>query len=192
LNQAAGIGSHGAKVRGLLVGDPGRPEVHRIQPEHVGRALRNQAELTPAARIIEIGDENEARAEVRLRGSAEHQLHQIDDGNRHAPVIERPGNARRRLWDLLQLHHGENFSDLPRIQHISIVAEPTHEEQHLGDQLETGHAASHTAGGLIESIDHLVRLPQRFDRLLRRVAQLRQRLRDLFRAGRLRLHAFAD
>jgi DNA-directed RNA polymerase specialized sigma24 family protein len=52
-----------------------------------------------AAGFIEVGGKNETRAEVCPRRAAQHQLRQIDDGNRHPSVVERARNARRRGED---------------------------------------------------------------------------------------------
>ena len=59
-------------------------------------------------------------------------------------------------------------------------------------ELEAGDAGLQAAGGAVQLLDGLVRLPQRLGGLLRGLAQLRQRLADLLGAGGLGVHAFID
>src|SRR5882724_12312921 len=58
-----------------------------------------------------------------------------------------------------------------------------------GRQFEAGDSVAEAAGDFVELLDGQAGLTQRLDRLLRGLAQLRERLADLLRAGRLGLHA---
>ena len=62
----------------------------------------------------------------------------------------------------------------------------------LRRQFEAGYAAAHACGCLVQPLNGLTRLMERFDGLLRGLAQLREGLGDLLGAGRLGLHAFVD
>ncbi len=57
-------------------------------------------------------------------------------------------------------------------------------------QFETRNTALKAGCGIVQLLDCEIRLTQRFNRLLRRFAQLRQRVADLLCAEGLRLHAF--
>ena len=110
--------------------------------------------------------------------------------------MKRPAIAGGACGICLTRDERQDFGDLADIERVSVLAELKEQEQHDRSRRLQREARDAAGAGRwrrwcsssIASLDWR----SDSDRLLRGLAQLRERLGDLLRAGRLRLHAFVD